>query len=131
MNPDCKEVPPKKVSRVPVWLITVDFSTDKVAWQRQFNFLLKNPDAEYIPRDIIEDFVIVKRRNMKIGRDDKKSGTGYDGAKHIDPRITVRSAEDRVEYRRQTSYLRNHPDCVEIPPRKRKFSNKSKRSKNA
>lgn len=118
-HPDCVEVPCVQENIVPAWLITVEHKDDPVGWQRQYQFLWKNPDAEYIPMDIIEPPQIVKQRNMKDGRADGKSGTGHPGAKHIDPRITVRRCEDPVEYKRQLGYLRNHPECKEIPPRKR------------
>lgn len=119
LHPDCSEIPPKKFSSVPTWLITVEYTDDKQLWQRQYQFLRKNPDAEYIPIDILNPADLVKQKNLKKGRDDGKSGTGYTGAKHKDPRITVRKCEDPVEYKRQLGYLSNHPECTEIPPRQR------------
>ena len=38
--------------------------------------------------------------------------------RHKDPRITVRSCDDRAEYNRQVMYLNSNPDCEKIPPRK-------------
>ena len=44
--------------------------------------------------------------------------------RHKDPRITVRSCDDRAEYNRQVMYLNSNPDCEKIPPRK--WSKKTK-----
>ena len=41
---------------------------------------------------------------------------------HGDPRVTVTAKEDRREYNRQTSYIYGNPNCVSIPPRKRKIA---------
>jgi len=46
--------------------------------------------------------------------------------RHKDPRITVRSCDDRAEYNRQVMYLKSNPDCERIPPRK--WSRKSKKN---
>ena len=119
LHPDCTEVPPKRGTTVPTWLITVERKEDYLGWQRQYQFLRKNPDADYIPMDIIDPPLLVKEKNIEKGRDDGKSGTGHTGAKHKDPRITVRRCEDPVEYKRQLGYLRAHPDCKEIAPRQR------------
>ncbi len=128
-HPDCVEIPPKKGTTVPSWLITVDGTEDPKGWQRQYQFLKKNPDAEYIPQEVIHGVKRRERQDMVVGRKDGKSGTGYDGAKHKDPRITVRSCDDRAEYRRQTSYLATHPDCVEIPPRQKILHRKKRNAK--
>ena len=35
-----------------------------------------------------------------------------------DTRITVSYREDPTEYNRQYAYIKNHPDCESVPPRK-------------
>ena len=35
-----------------------------------------------------------------------------------DTRITVSKREDRTEYNRQRMYIKNHPDCESVPPKR-------------
>lgn len=130
LHPECSEVPPKRGTTIPTWLIDVDRQTEPILWQRQYQFLRKNPDAEYMPSYLfVKDAKRVAKKNMKEGRTDNKHGTGYEGCTHIDTRITVRRCQDPVEYKRQLGYLLSHPDCLEIPPRKRMFATKNRAKK--
>eukprot|EP01045_Picozoa_sp_COSAG04_P009406 COSAG04_NODE_542_length_12865_cov_44.119693_8_plen_143_part_00 len=39
-----------------------------------------------------------------------------------DPRVTATRAEDKNEYDRQWKYIKNHPDCESVPPKRQKSS---------
>jgi len=58
-----------------------------------------------------------ENKELKEQQEKKNSGRKYISRKN-DPRITVHSSEDRKEYNRQVMYLKNHPDCQYIAPRK-------------
>jgi len=101
-----------KEPRVPKVLglenITVTYQENPILYQKQYQYLARHPDADYMPQWVVD------------GKDDPN--WRHHGCRHKDPRVTVRRCDDFVEYRRQTSYIRLYPDCKEVPPRNRRYS---------
>ena len=85
--------------------ITVTYRENPILYQKQYQYLARNPDADYMPEWLLD------------GKDDPN--WRHHGCSHRDTRVTVKRCDDIVEYRRQTSYIRYAPDCKEIPPRRR------------
>jgi hypothetical protein len=90
-------------------------------------------DAEMLANERLAEMVAVLKQNAKNHSDvvdywrneNKKLKEQLDARhRHKDPRITVRSCDDRAEYNRQVMYLNSNPDCESIPPRK--WSKKTK-----